>query len=215
MERMNLKPTLVQLFQNRWLKKIPSPSLVASILATIMHTALAATGFDLAVAAAALARIGFKVGEKLLPSLVTAAEKGVDVLADWLEEKLAEEPEVNETAARTLIEQAETVAETLHEARPEDKEVVADTLGEGMQAYGGATAEIAGQYAAAMKDLAELRKLVEQMQAKVEVWASQTVEAKRGSLIEDVTQYMEGKGKQEVRAEDDSIVSGVRQTIKK
>lgn len=75
-----------------------------------------------------------------------------------------------------------------------------------MKAYGGATAEIAEQFAAAMKDVAELRNLVEQMQAKVDTWANQTVEAKRESLIEDVEQYTESKGKEEVHAKDNSII---------
>ncbi len=113
-----------------------------------------------------------------------------------------------------MVEQAEVVAETVQETRPDDKDEIADAVGEGMKAYGGATAEIAEQYAAAMKDVAELRKLVEQMQEKVDVWASQTVEARRGSLIEDVEQRMKGRGgKQEVSAENDSIISGVKQII--
>lgn len=211
---MNLKPALYQLFQNPWLKKIPGPSLVATTVATIVHATLAAAGFEHAVATAALAKIGFKVGEKLLSSMVTAAEKGVNALADWLEEMLAKEPEINETAARTLIEQAKTVAEVMHESQPDDKETVADTLSGGMKAYGGATAEIAEQYAAAMKDLAELGQLVKEMEGKVDIWASQTITAKRDSLIENVEQYMEGKGKQVVRAEDGSVISGVKQTIK-
>ena len=134
-------------------------------------------------------------------------------LSDWLEKELAEKPEVNEAGARTMIEQAETVAEAIQETRPDDKDEVADTVGEGMKAYGGATAEIAEQYAAAMKDVAELRKLVEQMQEKVKVWASQTVEAKRGSLVEKVKQRAKGEGpiKQVVSATDDSIISDVEQ----
>jgi hypothetical protein len=211
---MDVKSVLSQLFNNPWLKKIPAPSLVASTLATVIHAALAAAGFELSAAAAALARIGFKVGEKLLPSLIAAAEQGVEALTDWLEQNLAEEPEVNEMAANTMIEQAEPVVEALRETRPEDREAVADTMGQGLQAYGGATATIAEQYVLAMKDITELRRLVEEMEAKIDTWASQTVEAKRDSLVENVTQYMEGKGKQEVRAEDDSIISGVNQSIK-
>jgi len=57
------------------------------------------------------------------------------------------------------------------------------------------------------------RDLVEQME-KIDTWASQTVEARRGSLIENVEQYMKGRGgRQEIRAEDDSIISGVKQII--
>ena len=189
-------------------------SLAASTLAAIIHPALAAIGFELSAAATALAQIGFKVGEELPPSLIEAGKKGGQALANWLKKEMAEQPEVNEAAARTMVEQAEVVAETVQETRPEDKDEIADAVGEGTKAYGGATAEIAEQYAAAMKDVAELRKLVEQMQEKVDVWASQTVEARRGSLIENVEQRLTGRGgKQEVRAEDDSIISGVKQII--
>jgi hypothetical protein len=54
------------------------------------------------------------------------------------------------------------------------------------------------------------------MRQKIDAWASQTVEAKRGSLIENVEQTMEGGagGKQEARAEDNSIISGVKQVIR-
>jgi uncharacterized membrane-anchored protein len=211
---MDIKQTLVQVFTNPWLKKIPAPSLIASALAAIVHPALAAVGFELSAAAAALAQIGFKVGAELLPSLIEAAKKGVEALGDWLEKPLAEQPEVNEAAARTMVEQAETVAETIQETRPDDKAEIAAAVGEGLKAYGGATAEIAEPYAAAMKDVAALRKLVEQMQEKIEVWASQTIEAKRGSLIENVEQRMKGRGgRQEIRAEDEGIVSGVKQII--
>jgi hypothetical protein len=211
---MNSKQILTQIFTHPWIKKIPAPSLVASALAAVIHPALAAVGFELSAAATGLAQIGFKVGAELLPSLIEVGKKGVEALADWLEKEMARQPEVNEAAARTMVEQAETVAETLQETHPEDKDEIADAVGEGMKAYGGATAEIAEQYAAAMKDIAELRKLVEQMQERVEVWASQTVEAKRGSLVENVEQRMKGRGgKQEVRAEDDGIISGVKQII--
>jgi hypothetical protein len=52
------------------------------------------------------------------------------------------------------------------------------------------------------------------MQAKIEVWASQSVVAKRGSLIQDVVQDIEGGGKQEVLGEDQSTIKGVRQSIR-
>lgn len=211
---MDIKQTLIHVFTNPWIKKIPAPSLAASALAAVIHPALAAVGFELSAAAVALTQIGFKIGAELLPSLIEVGKKGVEALGDWLEKEMAQQPEINEAAARTMVEQAETVAETLQETHPDDKDEIADAVGAGMKAYGGATAEIAEQYAAAMKDIAELRKLVEQMQEKVEIWASQTVEAKRGSLVEDVEQYVKGRGgKQEIRAEDDGIISGVKQVI--
>jgi len=211
---MDIKQALIQVFTNPWIKKIPAPSLIASALAAIVHAVLAAVGFELSAAATALAQIGFKVGAELLPSLVEASKKGIQALGDWLEQAMIGQPEVNEAAARTMVEQAEAVAEAIHESRPDDKAEIAETVGEGMAAYGGATAEIAEPYAAAMKDIAELRRLVGQMQDKIEVWASQTVEARRGSLIENVEQHMKGRGgRQEIRAEDDGIVSGVKQII--
>jgi hypothetical protein len=211
---MDIRQTLAQVFTNPWLKKIPAPSLIASALAAIVHPALAAVGFELSAAATALAQIGFKVGAELLPSLIEAGKKGIVALGNWLEKEMAKRPEVNEAAARTMVERAETVAEAIQETRPDDQAEIAAAVGEGLKAYGGATAEIAEPYAAAMKDIAELRKLVEQMQEKIEVWASQTVEAKRGSLIENVEQTMKGRGgRQEIRAEDEGIISGVKQII--
>jgi hypothetical protein len=100
------------------------------------------------------------------------------------------------------------------ETHPDDKDEIADTLRQGLEAYRGAMAEIAEQYGAAMKNAAELNQLVEQMRKKIDQWASQTIEAKRGSMIENVEMWIKASGgKQEVRAEDDSSISGVKQII--
>lgn len=209
---MEIKETLTGIFTHPWIKKLPAPSLVASALAAILHPVLATVGFEVSAATSALARVGFEIGAGLMPSLIEVGKRGIEALGDWLEKEMKEKPEVNEAAARTMVEQAETVAQTLNETHPEDKEEIADVVGQGLGAYGGATSEIAEQYAAAMKNMNELSQQVEQMREKVEEWASQTIEAKRGSLIENVEQRMKGKGgKQEIRAEDDSIVSGAKQ----
>jgi hypothetical protein len=85
-----------------------------------------------------------------------------------------------------------------------------------MNANGGAFAVIAGQCQSAILETAELGKLVEEMKNEIKVWSSQTVEAKRGSLIVDAAQRIEdGEGRQEIRAEDTSTIRGVKQTLKK
>jgi ATPase subunit of ABC transporter with duplicated ATPase domains len=117
-------------------------------------------------------------------------------------------------AAQTMVEQARQVSQTMQETHPDDKNEIADTLRQGLEAYRGALAEIAEQYGAAMKNTAELNQLVEQMRKKIDQWASQTIEAKCGSMIENVEMRIKGSGgKQEVRAEDDSSISGVKQII--
>jgi len=205
---------LVDLFSNPWVKKFPAPTLVASVLAAMIHPVLAGIGFDAAAAAAPLARIGFQMAGELLPSMIEVAKKGMSTLVDWLEKEIAGKPEVNEAAARTLVEQAPGVADTVAQTHPDDREEIAEALGQGLAESGGATAEIAGQYKAAMKEAVDIRALVEEMRNRIDVWASQTVEARRGSMIEDVEQRMKGRGgKQEIRAEDDSSISGVKQSI--
>lgn len=211
---MSMKQALVDVFQHPWIKKLPARSLVASALAAIVHPALAAVGFDLAAAAGALARIGFEIGAALLPSIIKIAQTGVEALADWLEKELSEKPEVNEAAATTMVQQAETVAQVLEETHPNDKQEIAEAVGAGLKEYGGATSAIADQYAVALRDTAELAKLIDQMRATIGGWAQQTVEAKRGSLIQNVELQMKGKGgKQTLRAEDDSRISGVKMDI--
>jgi len=209
---MDIKQALTKVFTNEYIKDLHVGTLAASAVAAIVHPALSSVGFELSGAAASLAQIGFKVGEELLPSLIKVAKKGSVALREWLKKEMAQ-PEVNEAAARTMVEQADAVAETIQETRPDDKDEIADAVGKDMKAYGGATAEIAEQYAAAMKDVAKLRELVEQMQKKVDVWAKQTIEAKRGSLIENVEQIAKGEGpvEQVIRATDDSIISGAKQ----
>jgi hypothetical protein len=146
--------------------------------------------------------------------VVEIAQTGAQALADWLEKELSEKPEVNEAAATVMVEQAETVAQVLEETHPEDKQEIAETVATGMKDYGGATSEIAERYAAALKDVGELAHLVDQMRAAIGVWGQQTIEAKRGSLIENVDLQMKGKGgKQTLRAEDDSSISGVKMNI--
>jgi len=211
---MSMKEALVDVLKHPWIKKLPATSLVASALAAIIHPALAAVGFDLSAAAIALARIGFQIGGALLPSMIEIAKTGAEALADWLEKKLSAEPEVNEAAATVMVEQAETVAQAIEETHPDDKQEIAETVGVGLKEYGGATSEIAERYTAALKDTGELARLVDQMRAAIGAWGQQTVEAKRGSLIENVNLQMKGKGgKQTLRAEDDSSISGVTMKI--
>lgn len=209
-----MNQALQELFNNPWIKKLPAPSLVASALAAIIHPLLAAIGFELPAAVAALGQVGFKIAAELLPTLIEAGKKGIQALADWFEKEMSEKPEVNEAAAYTMVEQAGQVSQVLQETHPNDKDEIADAVREGLEAYGGAVSEIAEQYGAAMKNIAELNQLIEQMKGKLDEWASQTVEAKRGSMIKNVEMRMKGRGgKQEIRAEDDSSISGVKQII--
>jgi hypothetical protein len=65
-----------------------------------------------------------------------------------------------------------------------------------------------------MKNVAELNERVEQMRAKIDAWASQSLEARRCSLIENVEQRMKSKGgKQTMRAEDNSTIRGAKQIM--
>jgi hypothetical protein len=209
---VDIGQSLRDLLRSPWLKKIPATSLVTTALAAMVHPALAAVGFNVSQAAGALAGIGFKIGGALLPSLLEAAKSGVEALGDWFERKLRDEPKVNEAAARTMAENAQVSAETLQEARPEDKEAVAAAISEGLKAFGGATAAIAQDYARAMSEVGDLRDLVAQMQQKIDTWASQTVEARRGSLIDDVWQDQSGAPtRQTVFADDHSTIRGVVQ----
>ena len=211
---MTIKKALAGVLVHPWVRKLPAPSLVALALAAILHSTLAAVSFDASAAAAALARIGFAVGTGLLPSLIEVGKKGVEALGDWLEREMIARPEINEAAARTLVEQAEQVAETLHETRPSDKDEIAEAVAAGLKEYGGATSVIAEEYATAMKNMGVLNRLVVQMKEKIDTWSTQTIEARRGSLIENVEMKMKGKGgKQEIRAEDNSIIRGAKQII--
>ncbi len=216
---MEQKQLFSQIWANPWLKKIPVRSLFATVLATAIHPVLAAVGFQLSAASSALASIGFSLGQDLLnqflPALVEAAKQGIQSLADWLEKAIAEKPEVNQAAAQVSVNQAEPVGQSLQELSPAVKEEIASAVREGMQAYGGATAAIAPQYADALKDLTELRRLVAEMQEKLEVWSKQSIEARRNSLVANAEQSMEGKGEQRIIAEDDSSITGVKQSIKK
>lgn len=211
---MSIKQALVDVFQHPWIKKLPARSLVASALAAMIHPALAAVDFDLSAATSALAHTGFKIGNALLPIMVNIAKAGAEALADWLEKELFEEPDVNEAAATTMVEQVEVVAQALEETHPNDKQEIAEAVATGLKEYGGATSEIAERYGATLKDARELAKLVDEMRAAIGAWGQQTVEAKRGSLIENVNLQMKGKGgKQTIRAEDDSSINGVKMSI--
>lgn len=211
---MSIKQALVDVFQHPWIKKLPARSLVASALAAMIYPSLAAGDFDIAAATSALAHTGFKIGNALLPAMVKIAKTGAEALADWLEKALSEEPEVNEAAATTMVEQVEAVSQALEETHPNDKQEIAEAVAGGLKEYGGATSEIAERYEATLKDARELAKLVDEMRATIGAWGQQTIEAKRGSLIENVDMQMKGKGgKQTLRAEDDSSIRGVKMNI--
>jgi len=209
-----MNQALRELFTNPWIKKLPAPSLVASALASIIHPLLATIGFELPAAAAALGQVGFKVAAELLPSLIEAAKKGLQALADWFEREMAEKPKVNQASAQMMVEQAGEISHTVEKTHPDDKDEIANVVRQGLEAYGGALSEIAEQYSAAMKNSEELNQLIEQMRSKIDTWANQTIEAKRGSMIMNVEMRIKGTGgKQEIRAEDDSNISGVKQII--
>ncbi len=212
---MDIKTLLQPFFENAGLL-LPGSSLVAATLARIVYAALNEAGFDIVRSVELLGKLGFKVGKALMPELIEAAKTGIKGLTKWFEVQLASSPEVNEAGAKLLLEQAEPITTAAQEGLPEEKDEVADTMKAGLEQYGGATAEIADPYADVMKDLSKLDRLAVEMRQKIEVWASQIVEAKRGSLIENVDQTIEGGsgGKQAVQAEDESIVSGVRQVIR-
>ncbi len=192
------------------------PGLVAATVAQIVLAALKQAGFDPVKAAEQLGKLGFNISKALLPELIETAKTGVKGLTKWFEAKMVSSVEVNEAATNILVEQAEPVAKAVQEGLPEEKADVAQTMQEGLQAYGGAMTEIAGSYAAVIKDLSQLHKLVEEMQQKTGAWTNQTIEAKEGSLIEDVSQSMVGGvgGKQEARASGQSTIRGSRQSIK-
>lgn len=215
---MDVSSLLKQVWNNPWLKKIPVKSLFATLLASIIHPALGAVGFQLSAAGAALSQVGFKLGEEalksLLPSIVEAAKQGVEVLANWLEQALAEKPEVNEAAAQLAAEQARPAAESLQAARAEDKGEVAAAVGAGMEAYGGATAAIAEPYSAALKDVTRLEERLKEIESRLQTWSSQTMEARRGSLIADSEQDMQGPGEQKMIAEDNSQIIGAKQSLR-
>jgi hypothetical protein len=210
---LNRQP-LIDLFSSPWVKKLPAPTFIASVLAAIIHPVLAGIGFDVAAAAAVLAKIGFQVAGELLPSIIEVAQKGISALGDWLEKEIAGRPEVNEAAARLLVEQAQEVTETLADAQPEEKAELAEAFGQGLATSGGAIAAIAEPYQAALLDAADLRALIEDMRARINTWASQTIEARGGSVIEGAEQQIKGRGgQQDIRAEDNSRISRVRQKI--
>jgi hypothetical protein len=171
---------------------LAGPNLVAGTLAQIVLAALKAIGFDLAQASAALAKLGFRVSKALLPDLIAAAKAGIKGLTQWFEDKLGSEAEVNEAAVQVLLDQAEPVANAVQQALPDEKEQVAETMQEGLQAYGGATAEIAALYGQALADPAKLATLVAHMQQKATAWANQSIEAKENSLIRHIRQVYRG-----------------------
>jgi hypothetical protein len=209
-----MNQALRELFSNPWIRKFPAPALVASALATMVHPLLAGIGFELSAAAGVLAQVGFKVAAELLPTLIEAAKKGIQALADWFEREMAETPEVNQAAAYTMVEQAGEMSQTVVETHPADKDEIAEAVRQGLEAYGGALSAIAGQYSAAMKNAAELDQQIDQMRRKLDARASQTVTARRGSKITNVEMRIKKKaGSQEIIAEDDSSVSDVKQSI--
>jgi beta-phosphoglucomutase-like phosphatase (HAD superfamily) len=127
---------------------------------------------------------------------------------------MAEKPEINEAAAQMMVEQAGQVSQTMQETHPDDKDEIADAIRKGFETYGGAMSEIAEQYQAAMKNADELNQLIEQMRSRLDQWASQSIEAKRGSMIMNVEQRIKGSGgEQKIRAEDDSSIRGTKQII--
>lgn len=174
------------------------PQLVAATIAQIILSLMKEINFDPAKALEELGKIGFKISRALLPELIEAAKAGVKSLQQWFTERLSSSSEVNEATTQTLIQQAEPIATTVQQAAPNDKEQLADLMKEGLASFGGATAQIADQYAEVIKDLSKLTQLVEEMQKKTNAWASMSIDAKK-STLKNVKMIQHGVTKSSMR----------------
>ena len=209
---MDIKLLIQPFFENA-AALLSGPHLVAATIARLVLAVLREVGFDPGKAAKKLAKLGFEISSALLSDLVKAAKTGIRGMTAWFEDKLATSPEVNGATTQVLVDQAEPVATALQEALPDEKDQVAEAMQEGLQAYGGATAEIAALYADVLKDITKFAVLVGEMQQKTEAWASQSVEAQEDSLIRNIRQTYSGDRPidQRVRAGKRSIVTDVVQ----
>jgi len=187
------------------------PQLIAATISQIILSLLKEINFDPTKALEELEKIGFKISQALLPELIEAAKAGVKSLTQWFVTKLSSSSEVNEATTQVLMQQAEPIATAAQQAAPNETEQLADLMKEGLASFGGATAQIADQYAEVVKDLSKLTQLVEEMQKKTNAWASMSIEAKNNSLVRDVHLIQEGitGGSMKIRAEDHSTVEAV------
>src|SRR5262249_22813643 len=115
----------------------------------------------------------------------------------------------------TLAKNVKETSEALRALDSADAEKMAKKLSEGMKSAGGAAAAIAEDFTSGVTPGADLAAGQERMLEKIASRASQSIEARRGSLIENVTQKL-GKGafgKQTMVAEDQSTIKGASQEI--
>jgi hypothetical protein len=206
---------LTALFANPWLLEVSGASLVTSTVASLIHSALPGINAGLASAKDALVKIGFKVGDDVIASVVDRARDGVESVGDWLRDRLKSDVAVNEAAARTIAQNVDAASEALKNAAPKHRDAVATKMSEGLKSIGGAASVVSDAYAAAMADDQELAGAADRMRAAIDRWTRQTVEARHQSMIENVEQSQgrDVTAEQSIIADDHSTIRGVKQRV--
>lgn len=173
---------------------------------------------DLEQAKERLAALGIKVKETVVPILVEKAKGSIRALAQWLrEERQRNDVDLNDATAEILANQAEAVGQALDEAELDDeaKKETARQVKESLQQLGGPHSKIAEDYAQALLEPDMREVLMAKMADNLQTWRSQSIEARRNSLIVDPEQIMEGSlpGEQRIHADDQSRIIRPKQRM--
>jgi hypothetical protein len=167
--------------------------------------------------------LGFlaKAGKRLKAGTVNAickqAEKGIDHLEKWFQDKL-EDLDINEATTEIVANQTTEIGESFDQAKLEEakRQGTAKQIQEGMEQMGGASQAIAPSLSEAMLNPEKRDLLSAEIQQKLNHYHQLSMVARRNSLIKDSKQIVSGEtpARMEMISEDNSKIIGAEQNVK-
>ena len=161
-----------------------------------------------------------KAGKRIKASTVNAlckqAQKGVDHLEKWIQDKL-EDLDVNECTAEILANQTKEIGESFDQAELEEskRQGTARQIQAGMEQTGGASQSIAPALSDALLHPEKRDLLGLEIQKKLDQYHELSMVARRNSLIKDSKQIISGEmpAKMKMVSEDNSKIIGAEQRV--
>ena len=207
---------LVEFFKQLSSLHLPAPIYGGYLVSRVIFGLFKTVDFDLEKVKELLAKLGVNVRDRLVPIMVEKAKEGIESLFEWLRGQ-EEEVEVNEATAEILVSQTQAAGDALDEAEIGDdkREETAQQVQQSLEALGGAHTQIAEAYAQALLNPDMREVLMAKMAGGLQTWQSQSMEARRNSLIAHSEQIMESDlpAEQHMVAEDDGVIIGGVQRI--
>lgn len=213
---MNLE-ILIEFFKNQTLLYL-NPVIYSSLfIARVTYRLLKSMDFKSELVLEFFAKAGKRIKAGTVKAICTQAEKGIDHLEKWLQDKL-EDLDVNEVTTEIMANQTTEIGDSFDRAGLADPKRLgtAKHIEDGMEQMGGASQAIAPSLSEAMLDPKKRDLLSSEIQQKLDQYHELSMVARRNSLIKNSKQIVSGGTpvRMEMIAEDNSKIISAEQRVK-